>query len=142
MKKIINNRLYDTETARKIGGCDGGEGLTGWTEILYRKRTGEYFLYGEGGPMTKYAVTISDNNWTGGEKIMPLSVEAARTWAEEHLDADDYEAAFGLPDEGDGKVTLCIQIPADLDAIIRSRAAEQSSSLTAYLVGLISDDVK
>ena len=56
MKKIINGKLYDTETAKLIGRSYHGEGprdFRHYSEELYRKRTGEYFLYGEGGPMSR-----------------------------------------------------------------------------------------
>lgn len=133
MKKIINNKLYNTETAVEIGLDCGGDGFTHWCERLYRKRTGEYFLHGEGGPMTQYAVTIGQNSWSGGEKIMPLTYENARKWAEEHMDADDYAEAFGMPDEDGGVETLHVQLPSDLMAAIRKQAAERGLSLRAYV---------
>lgn len=133
MKKIINNKLYNTETAVEIGLDCGGDGFAHWCERLYRKRTGEYFLHGEGGPSTKYAITIGQNSWSGGEKIMPLTYENARQWAEEHLDADDYAEAFGMPDEDGGVETLHVQLPSDLMAAIRKQAAERGLSLRAYV---------
>lgn len=135
MKKIINNKLYNTETARELG-QDSYSNYTDfnyWHEVLYQKRTGEFFLYGEGGPMSRYARSIDQNSWSGGEKIMPLSAANARQWAEEHLDADDYEAIFGLPDEDAEKVMLSVQLPADLSALIRQNAADRGISLTAYV---------
>jgi hypothetical protein len=66
-----------------------------FSETLYRKKTGEFFLYGEGGPMTKYAVAEGSNSWRGGSRIMPLSFHEAREWAEEHLSGEEYEAIFG-----------------------------------------------
>ena len=54
MKKIINNKLYDTDTAKRLGYDGGGDGFDSWTEELYKKRTGEYFIYGEGGARTRY----------------------------------------------------------------------------------------
>lgn len=139
MKKIINNKVYDTDTARKLG--SDSYAYSGdfhyWFEALYQKRTGEFFLFGEGGPMTKYAKTIGQNSWTGGERIMPLTVDSARAWAEEHLDADDYEKIFGLPDEDAERVTLCIQIPADLNARIRTGAAEAETSITAFVENIL-----
>lgn len=138
MKKIIEGKLYNTDTATEIGMDCGGDGFSHWCERLYRKRTGEFFLYGEGGPMTKYAVSCGQNSWSGGEKIIPLSPEKAREWAEEHLDADDYAEIFGMPDEGGAeKVTICMQIPGGLDAIIRARAAEKGVSLTAYVTEVL-----
>ncbi len=143
MKKIINGKLYNTDTAKELGRDGGGDGFRSWHEELYQKRTGEYFLYGEGGPATKYAVSVGQNSWSGGSQIIPLSMDAAREWAEEHLDADDYAEIFGMPGEGDGeKVTLCVQLPAALDAKIRAGAAQAGKSLTAYLEGVLSEALR
>jgi len=137
MKKILSGKLYDTETARSLG-SDSYRGSSSdfswWHEELYLKRTGEFFLYGEGGPMSRYARTIDQNSWSGGEKIMPLSPAKAREWAEEHLSADEYEAAFGLPDEDAEDVAISMRIPAALNAQIRQAAAEKGVSLTDYIV--------
>lgn len=139
MKKIINGKVYDTETARELGydSYSNFRDFNHWYEALYQKRTGEFFLYGEGGPMSRYARSIDQNSWSGGEKIMPLSAANARKWAEEHLDADDYETIFGLPDEDAEKVMLSIQLPADLSAKIRQNAADAGITLTAYVESLL-----
>jgi hypothetical protein len=135
MKRIISNKVYDTATARELARIDTGSTaeLSFWCESLYQKRTGEYFIHGEGGPMSRYAVSVGQNEWGWGEKIIPLSAEKARAWAEEHLDTEEYERIFGIPDEGAGRVTLCVQIPADLDARIRQRAAEEGITLSALI---------
>ncbi len=101
MKKIINGKKYDTDTARFIGyaGYSHPGDFGFYVEHLYRKRTGEYFLHGIGGAMSKYARKIGLNEWSGGEEIIPLSLEEARKWAEEHLNADEYELAFGKIEE-------------------------------------------
>lgn len=139
MKKIINGKVYDTETAKELGfdSYSNSRDFNHWVETLYQKRTGEYFLHGQGGPASKYAESIGQNSWSGGQKIIPLSAENARKWAEEHLDADDYEEIFGIPEEGDERVTLCIQIPADIDARIRAGAADAGLSLTAYMTQVL-----
>ena len=49
--------------------------------------------------MTKYAVCVAQNEWSGGEKIIPLDLDSAQKWAEEHLDGDEYIRAFGEPEE-------------------------------------------
>lgn len=140
MKKIINGKLYDTDKARYLGGDSAGDGFAYWCEELYVKRTGEYFLYGKGGAMTKYAETIGQNQWSGGEKIMPLSIETARKWAEEHLRAEDYESIFGLPDEDAEPVALSVMLPARLASKLRTAAAEEQISVTAYLEKLLTKE--
>ena len=101
MKKIINGKRYDTDTATRIGSA--GYGYSGdlgyWAEELYRKKTGEFFLYGEGGPMSKYARRTGSNEWSGGKEIRPLSPKEAQEWAEEYLDGDEYEKIFGTIEE-------------------------------------------
>ena len=124
MKKIINNKRYDTDTAELLGSdsYSNSRDFRHWTEELYRKRNGEYFLYGEGGPMTKYAQTVGQNEWSGGEKIIPLTADAAREWAEKHLSADEYEAAFGIveDDDNDGKMVWTIRVsPATVERVRR-----------------------
>ena len=68
MKKIINGRLYDTDTAILIGYWDNGYGAGDFHkcyEELYRKKNGEFFLYGSGGAMTVYADPCA-GGWSGG----------------------------------------------------------------------------
>lgn len=97
MKKIINGKKYDTDTAASIAEASWGGGYSDfhWTsETLYKKRTGEYFLFGEGGPASGYAKN-EGFGWCAGEEIRPMTEAEAKDWAEQHMDADDYEAAFG-----------------------------------------------
>lgn len=134
MKKVINGKLYDTDTAQELG-FDGGNynSFSEWHEELYRKRTGEFFLYGNGGPMSKYAESVGDNSWSGGSKIIPLSVDSAREWAEKHLSADEYGEIFGMPDEDGEKSTLCASISSAVISVARTKAAEKSMTLSAYI---------
>jgi hypothetical protein len=102
MKKIINGKKYNTETATML--ADRWNGRAGGDfgrvyEELYRKKTGEYFIYGEGGAMTKYSMSAGNNCWTGGEMIIPLTEAEAREWAEKWVDADKYEEIFGEVEE-------------------------------------------
>ena len=132
MKKIIKGKVYDTEKAKYVGSAAGGDGFHALKEDLYQKRTGEFFLYGMGGPATKYAHYVDGNNaWSGGDKIIPLPYDKAREWVEEHLTADEYEEIFGLPDEGEEVAALNIQIDAALMARLRARAADERLSITA-----------
>lgn len=102
MRKIINGKMYNTETAVKCGEWWNGLGMRDFrscTETLYQKKTGEYFLLGEGGPMTEYARQISYNSCEGSWKVIPLTEEEARAWAEDKLSIDEYIELFGEPEE-------------------------------------------
>ncbi len=97
-KKIINGKLYNTETATLVGEWCNNNSTNDFKyceENLYRKCTGEYFLYGEGGPLSKYSKSYGDNSWGYGYAITPLSEEEAKQWAEDRLSTDEYIAEFG-----------------------------------------------
>ena len=95
MKKIIRNKVYDTDTAQLLGEYAPDpyrSDFSYFCESLYRKKTGEFFLHGEGNAASKYARSCGQNEYCGGEKIVPLTYEDAQAWSEEHLDGDDYIA--------------------------------------------------
>lgn len=101
MKKIIDGKTYNTETAECLG--EYSYGIPGdyhyYSEGLYRSQKGTYFIYGEGGALSKYARLIG-NHQTGGDGLNVISEEEALKWAEHHLSADDYICIFGEPEEG------------------------------------------
>lgn len=107
-----------------------------WEETLYRKSTGEYFLHGEGGPASKYAESVGQNQWRGGEKIIPLSIEAAQKWAEENLDADEYEKIFGAVEE-DSKRTATFSLSEKAIEEIARMAASEGISKSEVIEKLV-----
>ena len=121
MKKIISGRRYDTKTARLVGftyyGMPGD--LYYWCEDLYLKRTGEYFLYGQGGPMSKYSQQVGQNKWSYGHEIRPLSLDEAKAWAGKYLSGDEYEKIFGKIEEGKVQVSTWLEesIKAEIDKL-------------------------
>ena len=101
MKRIINGKKYDTNTATKVADYWNGYGASDFnyvSEELYLKNTGEYFLACKGGPLTQY-VQYSGGNRTNGEEIVPMTPEEAKKWAAEKLDVDLYETIFGEVEE-------------------------------------------
>lgn len=139
MKKIINSKVYDTDTARCVGGIYSGLGdrLYGWSEAMYCKRTGEYFLYGEGGPGSKYSEPAGPGNTRGSERIYPLSYDDARAWAEQHLTADEYTAEFGEITEDDASIRLNLYMSASTIERAKRKAAQDGTTLSAYVEALI-----
>ena len=136
MKKIINGKMYNTETATKLGAWDSGDvgSLYYAEETLYQKRTGEFFLFGDGGPGTRYAKRVGNSTWCGGEMIIPLTYQEAADWAEKHLDADKYQEIFGPVSEDGDDESISARIPAALAAEARREAAKRGISMTAFLV--------
>lgn len=106
MKKVIEGKLYNTDTAVLLGKYANDYSKTEFgyvRESLYRTKSRAYFIHGEGGSLTKYALSCGNNTWCGGEKIIPMTREAAREWAEEKLSVSEYEKIFGVS-EADGGV--------------------------------------
>jgi hypothetical protein len=141
MKRIINGKVYDTDTSKYISrySVNTADSFDYFSEALYRKKTGEFFLLGEGGARTVYAVHTEGYNWRGGSKIIPLSPGAARDWAEEHLSPDKYAEIFEPITDSDDSVTVSARIPASLAARISAAAAADGLSASAYIAGIIRD---
>lgn len=97
MKKIIAGKLYNTETATLIGYTSNEVSKLDFKyfeEDLYRTKKGAWFLAGKGGPLSNYATPVESGGWTGGEKIIPLSEEAAKDWVEKNLSTEAYLKLF------------------------------------------------
>lgn len=143
MKKIIKNKLYDTERAQLLGEYAPNPDQSDFSyfvETLYRKKTGEFFLHGEGSAASKYARSCGQNERCGGEKIVPLTYAEAQAWAEEHLDGDDYIAIFGEPEEDNGSVAaLNIRISAAKMQKLRQAAGKQGVSLVDLVESMIDE---
>lgn len=140
MKKVINGKLYNTDTAKGMGSYENMADVRSFShfeETLYRKKTGEFFLYGEGGPASKYAERVEQNTWSGGCDIIPLAFETARQWAEDHLDADRYQEIFGEVSEDAEDRLLNFMVPAALDKKLTDKAAELGTSKSDLLRQLI-----
>lgn len=102
MRKIINGKMYDTETAEEIDWCENMTNPGNYSyckEVLYRKKTGEFFLHGKGNAASMYAEVQADRMRSPGEKIVPLAIKEAMVWVENYSDADTYIDLFGEVEE-------------------------------------------
>lgn len=141
MKKIISGKVYDTNTATKVGFYANGGNWRDYLhleETLYRKKTGEFFLHGEGGPMTQYAEHEDQNSWTSGAQIIPMGYQAAREWAEKRLSAGEYESIFGPVDEDDSKQNVTFSLPKGLIERLKREAQESGVGLSALVESRLS----
>lgn len=81
MEVVINRKHYNTRTAKIIAHysyCAVGN-FKHFEEILYKKKTGEYFLYRFGSVLTKYSHKEESPAYFI-EKIIPLSEDDAKSW--------------------------------------------------------------
>lgn len=140
MKKIIDGRRYDTDTAKAVGSYSNDLGFNDFDfirETLYQKRTGEFFLYGKGGARTRYSETVGQNTWAAGERIVPLDFEDAREWAEKCLSADTYEEIFGPADEGGEKETIGLSLHPSTVKKLRNEAGRTGQTMSDVVADLI-----
>lgn len=132
MKKIIDGKVYDTDTAKQIGAWDNGiygsfDSVAAW---LYRKRTGEYF--------------VERQDCYSGAVITKMSYEKARQWAEEHLDA---ESRCGhLPRRarrggsgGDSTVTVCYNVKESTRDLVESECRKTGETRSAVIDRIVSE---
>ena len=65
--------VYDTEKSTELGRKNFGEfgDPAGYEEVLYKNRSGFFFLAGKGGAESPYA---------NGEDIKPISTDEAAAW--------------------------------------------------------------
>lgn len=104
MRKIKKSKLYDTDSAVCLGTFENGkdDNPRWYKEGLYRKKTGEFFLAGEGNWDSKYAIRDGRSTVTPegrGWDVFPLERDDVIEWSNEH----GIELPDGLFDEGYGK---------------------------------------
>lgn len=97
--KIINGKKYNTETAREIGSYSNSQDRRDFSqfgETLYCTPNGNYFLVGQGGPMSKYSRETGQNSWSGSDdNFQPLTRQEALSWCEDHdIDSAVIESEF------------------------------------------------
>jgi len=86
MKRIIDNKVYNTETATKVGSYSNFLGPSDFNfinETLYITKKGNWFLEYCGGARTRYCKPVG-NMTGGGEGILVLSEDEAYDFLEEH----------------------------------------------------------
>lgn len=92
MKKVIDGKIYNTETATEIARWDNGMSNNdfGWCdESLYVTKNGAYFVYGAGGALSRWSAPCGNNGAQGGKNVEVLTKAEALRWCEEHDVAAD-----------------------------------------------------
>ena len=98
MKRVIDGKLYNTETAEEIASfCSGQCGDFNFYEaIMYRTKKGALFLYESGGPFSKMGESNGKESY-GTSALTVLNTDQALSWANENskeLAASESEAIF------------------------------------------------
>lgn len=98
MKKIINGKRYNTDTAAVIAEYWNGLTLSDFRycdEALYRTKAGAFFVHGKGGALSRWAVPVGTSGRQGGNDIQVVTDDEAREWLESHDRIEQLEELFG-----------------------------------------------
>jgi hypothetical protein len=86
MKRVINGKLYNTETAEAVFENESRHyrsDFKWFEETLYKTKKGAWFIAGEGGPMSHYSAQ-SGNSYTYGFGLRVLTPNEALAYLEEN----------------------------------------------------------
>lgn len=120
MKRVILGKVYDTSSAKLVGTWVNDSPVPDDVQVqLFRKKTGEYFLYRVYG--------------TGTQEIAPVSFQSADDWAVGHLEGDEYESEFGKPADDDAQVVVSYRISAWAKAAI-DRASRSTGETQGQVI--------
>lgn len=135
MKRIIDGKTYNTETATKIASNDCWDRDPRWShgeygEALYQTRHGAYFLY-----EYQDAVRNEYGDYIDIKNIKPLSPLEAQDWLEEHNFVDIIEQHFGeMPEAGEAESRITLRVPDSLKVKIDAMAKKNNQSTNAWIV--------
>ena len=82
MKRIIDGKLYNTETAEQLAHRSYGTygDFSFYEETLYVTKKGSYFLEYSGGPRSPYGVNEGTDGTRGDSGIIPFNGDEAFEW--------------------------------------------------------------
>jgi len=99
MKKIINGKIYNTDTATRIGShvrYNRGDFHFEDTD-LYRTPKNAFFVQGTGGAYSRWSQPCGSNGQMGGHGIQALTPTEALAWCEDSgIDADVIAQYFSV----------------------------------------------
>lgn len=127
VKRIINGKTYNTETATEIEGFEDFSGSSNRGDFLFQTRFGAFFRlhYDERGDEYDYTT------------ITPLTPDKAREWLEEKVSwqPELIEKLFGeMPEAGSGEVKFTLRMPESLRDRISTHAEQNKQSLNAWMI--------
>jgi hypothetical protein len=99
MKKVIDGKLYNTDTATLVADYEpfsNRSDFNWWCEELYVTNKGNWFIFGTGGPASQYSKSGGGSAW-GSSDIRAIEPFHAYEWLESHNKIEAIEKHF--PDE-------------------------------------------
>jgi len=97
MKKIINGKTYNTETADFIEEASANcacNDFEYFEESLYKTKKGAWFMYGSGNAASKYSEPGFTGGSQSGDRMFVLSPSGAFNWLEKNEHFSEIEEHF------------------------------------------------
>ena len=134
MKKVIGNKVYDSNKAREVGSwTNGAKGGDRMESTLYRKRTGEYFL------MKRTGEHESDIGYRND--IIPLELDKARDWAKDHIGRKAFNREFS-EHKSDEVVPMTVNVPRWVYMEVKNNATVRGTSMSAEVTRVVSSSYR
>lgn len=105
-----------------------------WTETLYRKPTGEYFVYGEGGKNSPYAIDENGESVAGTrfEIWVDFNYQKARNWVHTNC-PEKMEEIFMKDVEDEKKSVTTITLTAKARLNLKRKSKEMGVSISELI---------
>ena len=141
MGKRADKKFYDINKStplvtvnKTFGQVYGDNPDEDWTETLYKRQTGEFFVYGEGGCDSPYSVYENGEHKAGnGYEIWPESnYNKARSWVK--MNCPEKKDEIFTKDNTEGKrvvVTMILSTKAREN--LKRKSAEEGMSVSEYV---------
>lgn len=125
MKRIIDGKTYNTETATRVAAKPDDFNNPEDHDTLYQTRFGAFFRH--------YGGLDPDGDYF--ERLEPLQPTLAQRWLERFDFVDEIEKLFGAqPEAGEAESRITVRIPDSLKARIEKLAAANKQSLNAWIM--------
>ena len=140
MVKKTDNKFYNIEkaealiTVEKTFGKKYGENPdVDWTETLYRKSSGEYFVYGKGGKDSPYAVDENGEAVPGSRYDIwgEYNYNQARNWV--HSNCPDKMNVLTEDEPDDKKSITTVTLSAKARKNLRRKSQEMGMSTSELI---------
>jgi predicted HicB family RNase H-like nuclease len=129
MKRIIDGRSYNTDTATCVAAVRRGPDDSYPFEHLYQTRHGAFFRYG------------MDETCDDGPEILPATDAEAQAFLEKYAN-HLVEQYFGaMPEAGAAERRLTIRVPGNLAERAEAVASAKGLSLNAYVMRCLEHSV-
>ena len=136
----LDNKFYDIEKAtplctveKTFGEYYGKNPDDDWTETLYKKKNGEYFVFGQGGKNSPYS-KIEDGKVVSGfryEIWLQSNYNSARNWVHSNC-PKKLEEIFMEDEDSKQKITSLMLTPKARRNLKR-KAREQNKSMSEII---------